>query len=91
MSRDERGSENNHPTVKPLDLMRYLIRIYSPPNSIVLDPFCGSGTTGIASIHEDREFVGVDISENYANYAENALHDAYQSKQQSIDTGKSAK
>ena len=40
---------NNHPTVKPLKLMRYLVQLITPPKGIVLDPFCGSGTTGLAA------------------------------------------
>ena len=69
-TRKEKGIDNDHPTVKPVDLMEYLIRIYSPKNSIVLDPFCGSGTTGVAALLNEREFVGVDLTEKYAMMSE---------------------
>jgi len=64
-TRKEKGEDNDHPTVKPLQLMQYLIKIYSPINSTVLDPFCGSGSTGVASLLENRNFVGIDLSEHY--------------------------
>ena len=67
--RKEKGDGNNHPTVKPVDLMAYLIKIYSPEGSKVLDPFCGSGTTGVAAIQNNREFVGIDLSEDYTKIA----------------------
>ena len=63
--RKEKGIDNDHPTVKPVDLMAYLIKVYSPINSTVLDPFCGSGSTGVAAIREDRNFVGMDLSSHY--------------------------
>lgn len=65
-TRKEKGENNNHPTVKPLDLMSYLIKIYSPSDSIVLDPFCGSGSTGVAALINGRDFVGIDMCEEYA-------------------------
>ena len=68
-TRKEKGSDNDHPTVKPVDLMAYLIKIYSPEGSKVLDPFCGSGTTGVAAIQNNREFVGIDLSEDYTKIA----------------------
>jgi len=60
---------NNHPTVKPVSLMEYLVKIYSPIGGQVLDPFCGSGTTGVGCINNDREFVGIDLSEDYTQIA----------------------
>jgi DNA modification methylase len=66
-TRKEKGDYNDHPTVKPIDLMAYLIRIYSPVNSTVLDPFCGSGSTGVAAIEENRNFVGIDLSQHYTD------------------------
>lgn len=74
-TRKEKGEYNDHPTVKPVDLMSYLIKIYSTENSIILDPFCGSGTTGVASIINNREFVGIDISEHYVNIAKKRCED----------------
>ena len=69
-TRKEKGLNNNHPTVKPVSLMSYLIRIYSPMGGQVLDPFCGSGTTGVAAIQEDRNFVGIDLSLEYTGIAQ---------------------
>jgi site-specific DNA-methyltransferase (adenine-specific) len=68
-TRKEKGTGNDHPTVKPVDLMAYLIKIYSPVNSTVLDPFCGSGSTGVAALSENRNFVGIDLSEHYTEIA----------------------
>jgi len=68
-TRKEKGTDNDHPTVKPVSLMSYLIKIYSPPGGIVLDPFCGSGSTGVAAIQESREFVGIDLSQHYVDIA----------------------
>ncbi|MHB8871700.1 MAG: DNA methyltransferase [Candidatus Doudnabacteria bacterium] len=56
---------NNHPTVKPISLMKYLIRLVTPPNGKVLDPFAGSGTTGIAAKLEGFDFVGIEKEEDY--------------------------
>jgi len=75
-TRKEKGADNGHPTVKPISLMAYLIRIYSPVNSTVLDPFCGSGSTGVAAIQEDRNFVGIDLSEHYAEISTRRCADA---------------
>ena len=60
---------NHHPTVKPVDLMRYLIRLITPPGGTVLDPFCGSGSTGCAAVVEQMEFIGIDITPEYADIA----------------------
>lgn len=56
---------NIHPTVKPVKLMQYLVRMITPPGGVCLDPFCGSGTTGIACKLENIEFVGMDITPEY--------------------------
>lgn len=56
---------NHHPTVKPVALMRYLIRMVTPPDGIVLDPFMGSGTTAVAAIQEGFSFVGCEFTEDY--------------------------
>ena len=56
---------NNHPTVKPVALMRYLIQLVTPPNSVVLDPFCGSGSTGMAACELGHQFVGCELDPNY--------------------------
>ena len=61
---------NNHPTVKPVALMRYLVRLVTPPKGIVLDPFIGSGTTGIACKLEGFDFIGIEKEEEYVKIAE---------------------
>lgn len=60
-NKKDRGKENTHPTVKPTDLMRYLCRLVTPPNGIVLDPFMGSGSTAIAAIRENFNFIGIEM------------------------------
>tara|TARA_R100001530_G_scaffold114029_1_gene80976 strand:- start:143 stop:1459 length:1317 start_codon:yes stop_codon:yes gene_type:complete len=61
--------QNHHPTVKPLALMRYLCRLVTPPSGVVLDPFMGSGTTGIAAKAEGFGFVGIEREADYAEIA----------------------
>jgi DNA modification methylase len=61
--------QNNHPTVKPTNLMRYLCRLITPPNGTILDPFAGSGSTGKAAILEGFNFVGIEQSAEYVEIA----------------------
>lgn len=70
------GMSNDHPTVKPLELVRWLIRVFSPPDGIVLDPFAGSGTTGLACVHENRRFVGMEQEARYATLARARIKNA---------------
>ena len=63
-------NRNHHPTVKPLALMRYLCRLITPPNGLILDPFMGSGTTGVATLQEGFRFIGIEIEEEYCKIAE---------------------
>jgi DNA modification methylase len=60
---------NTHPTVKPLELMRWLTRLLCPPGGTVLDPFTGSGSTGAAAILEGRRFIGIERDERYVPVA----------------------
>lgn len=60
---------NHHPTVKPIALMRYLVRLVTPKNGTVLDPFMGSGSTGCAAMCEGVNFVGIELSEEYLEIA----------------------
>jgi DNA modification methylase len=62
--------KNNHPTIKPVTLMAYLCRLITPPNGIVLDPFMGSGSTGIAALLEGFNFIGMEMDEDYFKIAE---------------------
>ena len=73
VTRKERGEYNNHPTPKPISLMRYLVKLYCPKSGIVLDPFCGSGSTGIASLLEEREFMGIEKEKQYFDIAEKRI------------------
>jgi len=75
VTRKERGEYNNHPTPKPVALMQYLIKIYTPEGGTVLDPFCGSGSTGIAAMLEERNFLGVDLDSDYINIAQRRVED----------------
>lgn len=61
----------NHPTQKPLKLMKRVIEAATNPNDIILDPFCGSGTTGIAATMLNREFIGIEQNEKYLELAKN--------------------
>jgi DNA modification methylase len=65
----ERGGGNCHPTVKPLLLMRYLVRLVAPAGGLVLDPFTGSGTTALATLQERRRFVGCEQQTDYVRIA----------------------
>jgi len=62
-------SKNNHPTVKPISLMRYLCRLVTPKGGTVLDPFMGSGTTGIACINLNCNFIGIEMDKDYFEIA----------------------
>ena len=64
-----RMSLNFHPTVKPIELMRWLVRLVTPPGGVVLDPFTGSGTTGCAAVREDFDFIGIEREAKYAAIA----------------------
>lgn len=68
---------NIHPTVKPTDLMRWLVRLITPPGGIVLDPFTGSGSTGKAAALEGMRFIGVERSPEYADIARARIAHAY--------------
>ena len=57
--------KNFHPTVKPIKLMQYLVKMITPPNGIVLDPFCGSGTTGIACKERPPELIFIINIQKY--------------------------
>ncbi len=69
VSKTERSCFNNHPTVKPVALMRYLIQLVAPDNSVVLDPFTGSGSTGMAAVELGHTFIGCELDPNYVDIA----------------------
>lgn len=67
--RDDGCERNHHPTVKPTDLMAYLCRLVTPPGGTVLDPFTGSGSTGRGAMREGFNFIGFELSPEYAEIA----------------------
>ncbi len=66
----QRLARNFHPTVKPIALMRWLVRLVTPPGGTVLDPFLGSGSTGCAAVLEGFEFIGCEREPDYLPIAE---------------------
>ncbi|KKN56888.1 hypothetical protein LCGC14_0567410 [marine sediment metagenome] len=70
-SKREKGEGNDHPTVKPLKLMSYLIELGSRPGDLVLDPFCGSGSTVVSGVSMGRKVIGIDIEERSCAIATN--------------------
>jgi len=68
-NRTNNAKVNHHPTVKPVTLMQYLVRLVTPPNGTVLDPFMGSGSTGKACAYEGFDFIGIDQSAEYVEIA----------------------
>ena len=71
------GARNHHPTVKPVALMRWLVRLVTPPGGLVLDPFAGSGTTGLACIKEQSRFLGIEREAEYVAIADARLCDEH--------------
>jgi site-specific DNA-methyltransferase (adenine-specific) len=63
------AGKNKHPTVKPVDLMRWLCRLVTPKGGLILDPFMGSGSTGIAALAEGFRFIGIDLDTEYVEIA----------------------
>lgn len=64
-SKKDRGEGNTHPTVKPISLMRYLVRLVTPPGGTVLDPFAGSGTTLVAARAEGFDSIGIELDPSH--------------------------
>lgn len=69
-------TQNHHPTVKPIKLMEYLVKLITPPNGTVLDPFMGSGSTGVAAKNLGFDFVGMELDEQYFEIAKNRIENA---------------
>ena len=66
-TKKEKGEGNDHITVKPISLIEHLIKLFSKENSLIVDPFLGSGTTAIASKNTNRRCIGIEIDEHYYN------------------------
>ena len=73
-SKSEKGPDNKHPTVKPVKLMAYLITLGSREGEVVLDPFMGSGTTGIAAKGLKRQFIVIEKNPQYFEIAEERIN-----------------
>ena len=84
-SKKDRDADNNHPTVKPTDLMRYLCRLVTPPGGTVLDPFMGSGSTGKAAMLEGFRFIGIEREKEYMEIARSRIENAFTSKSDDPD------
>ena len=63
--RQSEPRRNTHPTVKPNDLMRYLIKLIAPKDALILDPFMGSGSTGVAAIQMHNRFIGIELGPDH--------------------------
>ena len=85
---EERGEDNDHPTVKPVPLLVWLIRLVAPEGGLILDPFAGSGSVGIAAEIERHPFIGIELRPEYAAIAERRLRtNAGLFAQVSVDRG----
>ena len=74
ISRDFSAQQQIHPTQKPVPLMEWLIKTYSNEGEIVLDNCMGSGSTGIACVNTNRDFIGIEMDETYYKIAENRIN-----------------
>lgn len=73
---------NHHPTVKPLALCRWMVRLVTPPGGVVLDPFAGSGTVGVAAVLEGFDFAGIDQDQSYCEVARARIGHAEQHREE---------
>ena len=76
-----------HPTQKPVALLEYLIKTYTNEGETVLDFTCGSGSTGVASVNLDRNFIGIEKDEKYFEIAKNRIAEAEKAKQNNLFAG----
>ena len=77
-----------HPTQKPVELCEYLIKTYTNENGVVLDNFMGSGTTGVACVNTNRNFIGMELDENYFNIAKDRIEKAKTQRNGDIERNK---
>jgi site-specific DNA-methyltransferase (adenine-specific) len=71
--KEDTNKGNNHPTVKPVELMKYLIKLVTPPGGIVLDPFNGSGSTGMAAVELGYDYIGCELDPAYVEIAQRRI------------------
>ena len=79
-SKKEKGDENNHPTVKPIKLMEYLIKLVTPKGGVVMDCFMGSGSTGVAARNLGFKFIGIEREQEYMDIAKQRITQPVQTK-----------
>jgi DNA modification methylase len=89
--RRERDVDREHPTQKPVDVMKWCIEHVPPPALSILDPFMGSGTTGVAAVKLGRSFVGIEINESYFDIAARRITEALKQPDMFIERPKPAK
>jgi len=75
-TKTEKGNYNTHLSVKPVNLIKHLIKLFTKENSVILDPFMGSGTTCIACLESNRKFIGFEINQEYINIAERRIKES---------------
>ena len=85
VEKNANNGSNNHPTVKPIELMKYLIKLITPPGGTVLDPFNGSGSTGCAAVELGHPYIGCELDPKYVEIAIKRIEAWYESTR---DTGR---
>jgi len=75
-TKKDRGEGNTHPTVKPVKLMEWLVKMVTPKNGKCLDPFMGSGSTGVAAVNTGRKFIGIEMDSGYYQIAQKRIEEA---------------
>ena len=80
LTKPSEKTEGKHPTQKPEYLLERIILASTEEGQIVLDPFCGSGTTGVEAVRYGRKFIGIDISEEYIDISKRRLEKAADDK-----------
>jgi site-specific DNA-methyltransferase (adenine-specific) len=78
-----RRQDQLHPTQKPVELMEFLVKSYCPKSGLVIDFCAGSGSTGVACINTDRDFIGIEIDKNYYKTMSERINKAVINKEQS--------
>jgi site-specific DNA-methyltransferase (adenine-specific) len=85
------GRQGEHPTEKPLPLMAEIIRDYTQPGELICDPFCGSGTTGVAAVRAGRQFVGIERDGKWFDLSLRRISEALRQPDMFVDRPKPAK
>lgn len=75
------GKSKNHPVQKPVEIISQFVELSSKDKGLILDPFMGSGTTGVACLNTNRRFIGIELDENYFNVAKNRIEESMNNKQ----------